>query len=91
MCWLRNLFIYPEERFWCGSWIFYIKQEKLFFEACKKHDIDYKEKVKTRKQADLDFLQNMLLAARLEPNYEWHKFRALLYYSIVRIFWGFYF
>lgn len=86
---IKRLFYYPTTRYWCGSWIFYNPFEQTFFEACKQHDIAYKEKTKTRYEYDRDFLQSMLEVAKDKAWY--HKFRAYLYYYIVRIFWSIYF
>lgn len=57
-------------------------------DACSIHDVDYKEKIITRKQADEDFLEIMLVKAK---GGFWLKAEAYLFYYSVRLFgWIFY-
>lgn len=59
---IRPYLVYPEKRYWCGSWLFYIKGEKLFFEACKRHDIQYEKWEWPRLKIDIIFLWLMMYA-----------------------------
>ena len=82
-----SIFINKEVRYWCWSWIFFLK-DHFFQEACKQHDIDYVEWIKDRAVADRDFYNNMLNLAK------WNYFRiisATIFYIIVRLVWGLFF
>lgn len=70
-------------RYGCGSGIFYVK-DKVFYEACKQHDIDYVTSWGDRDTADSKFLAKMDNLA--ETN--WDNLRKYIYYIIVRVFWG---
>ena len=71
-------------RYWCGSGIFFLK-DHYFFRACKKHDKNYMWRLIPRRQADKDFLKDMLKLA-------WDRFKykvlAYVFYWVVRIVGG---
>jgi hypothetical protein len=78
------LFFNKEQRFWCGSGIFFNPYEKTFNEACIVHDTDYLDWTISRKESDRQFLETMLAAS---DNKLINFFRAYLYYFLVRLFW----
>jgi len=53
-------------------------------EACRIHDVDYSTKRISRKEADKQFLDNMLEKADTRGK----KNSAYLYYGLVRLFGG---
>lgn len=81
-----------KEPYGCGvSKIWWRGESDSFFEACKKHDMDYeifKGKVTTSKRIDKVFLKGMLEITKEKSL--WEKFylypKAYLYYAIVRIY-----
>jgi len=79
-----NIFVNDKPRYWCWSWIFFIK-DSFFQEACKQHDIDYARKTISRRAADYKFLRNMLWLAWTNKKY---IILAYIFYWIVRIVGG---
>lgn len=68
---------------WLPRWI----KKRLgyrFNEACYIHDVDYREQTKTKKDADYDFLDNMLDLAQ-HPG---EILLAVLYFYVVYYFGG---
>jgi hypothetical protein len=71
-------------RFGCGTWIFYLKNEKEYFPACQLHDIEYELQWPDIKilESDRLFLQRMTQLSDWSFGY---IVRAYFYYFIVRV------
>ena len=67
----------------CGPGILNTGDKDIFYHACLQHDDDYANPEVSQEEADLVFLHNMLLLAEGKPL---RMFRALIYYTAVRVF-----
>ncbi len=55
---------------------------KRFEASCVKHDSDYEDPTKPRKQSDKEFFANMVKQSGVRPDW---MFVALCYYAAVRV------
>jgi hypothetical protein len=66
-----------------GCWPAGISLGQDFYLSCVAHDLDYEKWDKTRREADKDFLVNMIS----ESTKRRHPIKAIFYYTLVSLFW----